>query len=204
MTHTTKKEMNLILSEYLKEELLVTGHFWRLNLKDQNLDELILDKNRRNYVIYCLGVLSKSIRKVLNLQIKEMCLRLTSELHELINYESFKLIADQLLKNQIKWNHIIILLVFAVELIVAEINENPSRQFIDSIYFYLCTYFNNYLLNWINDNQAFEGLISYANTLDEDSFLDGWSMNFIIKFATISIVSLLLIACILIVKNKIK
>lgn len=206
MTQTNKTELNLIISEYLRAELMSKGHNWEL--RDKNLDqtELILSDSRRKNVVHCLCILSHLMKKTFKVQLKQMCLKLESEIDDLTNldYELFESLANELFSERIRWSHLISLLVFATELILITINENPSRDFIDNIHFYLCTYLNNHLLQWINDNQAWQGLISYCNqeSLSSDSLVDKilskihWS-NRSVRIGTISFLSIVLVYCFL-------
>ena len=212
MSQTNKTEISLIISEYLKEELLLKGHHWQLTNQNRlNQAELVLSSTKRKNVINCLCILSQSMRTTFSEQLRQMCSKLDSEVADLttLDYESFQDVAHELFSQGIKWGHIGILLVFATELILSTIDDNPSRQFIDNIYFYLCTYFNNYLLIWINNHEAFDGLISYCNQHNTsettvDGFLKKFNWMHDYKFlklgAAISVVSILV--CVLIAKSK--
>lgn len=205
---TSKTEINWIISEYLKRELQVKGHTWQpKNRIDRN--ELILSDGRRENVVECLIVLSRLVRKAYKAQLARVCTELDSKLDDLtrLDYESFKTLADELFDDEVKWSHVICLLVFATELILITLNDNPSRELIENVFYFLCTYLNAHLLSWINEHGAWDGLLAYSNShsLDDESVLNKftaiWS-NKSVKIGTISLVSVLLLYCIFILRKK--
>lgn len=207
---TTKTELNLIICEYLKAELQVNGHSWKPKLEiDQS--ELILSENRRQNVVECLIVLSRSVRRAYRTQLDRMCSELTAKLDDLtsLDYESFKTLADELFRDEIKWSHLVCLLVFATELILAELQSNPSRELIENVHYFLCTYLNQQrLLTWINEQRAWHGVLAYSNqhSLDDEGLLNKitaiWS-NKSVKFGTtVSLISVLIIYCVFILRKK--
>ena len=205
---TTKTEVSLVIAEYLKEELQVKGHSWQSKNRI-NQSELILSEHRRQNVVECLIVLSRSIRRVHKAQLGRMCSKLKARLDDLtrLNYESFKTLADKLFVGEVKWSHVICLLVFAGELILTELNSNPSRELIENIHRFLCTYLNTHLLSWINEQGAWNGLLAYSNqhSLDDESLLNRiaaiWS-NKSAKIGTISLVGIVLVCCIFVLKRN--
>lgn len=177
MNQTNKTETKLIISEYLKEELLLKGHRWQSNNQiNSNQDDLILSISKRKSVVNSLNALSQSMRTNFRLQLQQMCSKLDNEVDDLVNldYESFQDIANELFSQGIKWSNIICLLVFASELILSTIDSNPSRDLIDNISAYLSTYINDNLLTWINDHQAWQGLLTYSNQFNtNETVVDG-------------------------------
>ena len=205
---TNKTELNLIICEYLKEELQVKGHSWKPKLRvDQS--ELVLRENRRQNVIEHLVVLSRSARRAYKVQLGRMCSELNDRLDDLgsLDYESFKTLADELFRDEIKWSHVICLLVFATELILTELESNPSRQLIENVHFFLFTYLSAHLLVWINEQGAWDGLLAYSNqhSLDDESLLNKiaaiWS-NHSAKIGTVSLAGIVLVYCIFIFRKK--
>jgi len=216
MTHTNKSEIDLIICEYLREELLLKGHHWQTNRLVRNTNELILNSNGRRNVINCLCTLSQSMRTTFSEQLSQMCAKLDNEVADLttLDYESFQDVANELFSQGIKWGHIVCLLVFGSELILTTINDNPSRELIDNISQFLCTYLNDNLLNWINDHAGWQGLINYCNENNVDTgegstVVDGimrkihnWHENKYLRLgAAISVVGIIL-GCVLISAKK--
>lgn len=205
---TNEAEVNWIISEYLRRELQVQGHTWQpKNRIDQS--ELVLNENRRQNLVECLHVLSQSVQRAYRTQITQLCSKLNSQLDDLtrLDYDSFKTLADELFRDEVKWSQVICLLVFGAELILATLNDNPSRQLIENIYLFLCTYLNAHLLCWINEHGAWDGLLAYSNvhSLDDDSLLSKftavWS-NKSVQIGTLGLVSVLLVYCIFILRKK--
>ena len=211
---TNRTELELIISEYLRQELLAKGHRWQSPVTTTNSNQLILDENSRRIVIDCLRVLSHQIRTTFKVQLNQMCSRLSSEIDDLayLDYESFKCVANELFSDRAKWTHLICLLVFASELILSTIDDNPSRQSIDNVYLHLITYLNDddKLLSWINDHDGWQGLIRYCNQhdLDDESLINKllrkWFNNKIIKYGSISLLGVALVYCVLVIRNKLR
>lgn len=215
MSHTTETEVDLIICEYLREELLVKGHHWQARPAsvERNQHDLILNATKRTNVINCLCSLSQSMRTTFSEQLSQMCAKLDSEVADLVtlDYESFRDVANELFSQGIKWGHIICLLVFGSELILSTINENPSRELIDNVSHYLSTYINDHLLIWINDHDGWQGLISYQHNIQTDGecTVDGilkkiahWHENKYLKLGVaISVVGIIL-GCVLVSTKK--
>ena len=211
MAQTNRTEVALIISEYLKEELQTKGHHWQPTNQNQNTNDLILNSAKRRNVVNCLCTLSQSMRASFSEQLRQMCAKLDNEVADLtaLDYESFQDVANELFSQGIMWGHIICLLVFGSELILSTIDENPSRALIENIAQYLSNYINANLLTWINDHEAWNGLIIYSNqhSAPFESTVDGlfkkfsWHDSKFLKVgAAIGVVGILV--CVLISKSK--
>ena len=211
MAQTNRTEVGLIISEYLKEELQAKGHHWQPTDQSRNTNDLILNSAKRRNVVNCLCTLSQSMRAAFSEQLRQMCAKLDNEVADLatLDYESFQDVANELFSQGIKWGHIICLLVFGSELILSTIDESPSRALIENIAQYLSNYINANLLTWINDHEAWSGLISYCNqhSAPSECTVDGlfkkinWHDSKLLKFgAAIGVVGILV--CVLISKSK--
>lgn len=180
MSKINHNEIEFLISEYLREELLSKGYNWKLN---KNLDKLVsINLTKRKKIVYCIRTLSELARSNFKDQFQQMCSKLNNL--ENLNYELFKNLADELFKNKYNWSNIIFLLIFSLELILTTIDEFPSRTQIDNIHYFISKYLSDNLLNFMNENNGWEGLIEYCNqnNLDE-TFIEKLSrqINFIIN-----------------------
>lgn len=212
MAQTNRSEVDLIISEYLKDELQARGHHWQpTNPARNHANEPILNSSKRRNVVNCLCTLSQSMRAAFSEQLRQMCAKLDNEVADLatLDYESFQDVANELFSQGIKWGHIVCLLVFGSELILSTIDENPSRALIENIAQYLSNYINTNLLTWINDHEAWSGLTAYCNqhTAPSDCTVDGpfkklsWHDSRLLKIgAAIGVVGILV--CVLVSKSS--
>lgn len=165
MLKTNKTEINLIVYEYLKEELRSKGFNLPIEL-EFNENEITLSPNKLKQIIEILCKLTHSICKTFNDNLNQMCINIehkmienSSNLIEL-EYSAFKHVADELFSHGYKWLHIICLFIFSFKLIIFKINDKRLPELTKNICDYLTMYLSqNLLLEWINQNNGWSGLI---------------------------------------------
>lgn len=173
---TNRTEINLIVYEYLKEELKNKGLQWPLDNKPNlNENELNLSSKKRKQIIDVLSNLSHSISTTFNDNLNQMCLNIEANLNENLSnlveldYESFREVADELFSDGFKWVHIICLLLFSTKLIIFKINDCRIAEFTMNICNYLTMFLSQHLLTWINDHGAWTGLLEYFDNINYGS-----------------------------------
>lgn len=168
MLKTNRKEINLIVHEYMKEELTSKGIKWMLDevkSDSQSINEKELDSNKRRQIIQILSKLTKSICTEFSDNLNSMCINLENHLNENssnlieLDYPSFKSVADELFSHGFKWSHIVCLFAWCFKLILFKINDNHYREFAKNICDYLTSFLSQNLLEWINQHGSWLGLM---------------------------------------------
>lgn len=170
MERTNRAEINLIVYEYLREELKSKGFHWPLESPAVDESETLLSANQRRQVVEALCKLSHSISTSFNDSLNKMCLTIESEMTVSnlveLDYESFKAVADELFSQGYKWIHLICLLVFATKLIIFKINDSRSVELVRNVCVYLTDYLSQLsLVSWMNENRGWHGLLDYFESL---------------------------------------
>ena len=174
MFETNRSEIRLIIYEYLAEELKSKGFNWTLDQLDLNENEIALNLRKRKQIVDALCKLSYSIRTTFNDNLNQMCLMVENKMNDNksnlidLDYESFKSVADELFSFECKWSHLICLLLFSTKLIIFKINDNRCAELTKNICDYLTNYLSKNLLNWINSQKAWIGLLEYYDSLNYD------------------------------------
>lgn len=164
----SRYDVEKIVFTYFKEQLHLKGVHWhhhRLELSTSTnarikefvnvLNELSSDLRTANVGYNEIRGKTASVIEVLNRQDQ-------SDLSE-SGYLIYSCIAEGLFSQGIKWNHILTLFVFTLELAYDYSQSCQNLNRITTVFEWLVNYIYERLLSWINNHKGWDGLIDYYN-----------------------------------------
>jgi hypothetical protein len=170
---TSPAEIGLIVKEYLIQQMWIRRSFnWCPNVSIEPETRPTLPVNRRKVVVETLCHLSRELLFDYEPAILDMTQSFNSyfdgDIGAPIDYESFEAIAAEVFCEEIKWSHILIILLFGCELALVHGVSHGQFEIVNDMHGHLTTYLTRHLANWISDHQGWEGLVAWSEERVEE------------------------------------
>lgn len=159
-----RPDVETIVFTYFKEQLNLKGIHWhhqRLeNTSNQRIKEFVNVLNELSSDLRSGNVGYNEIREKTAQVITVLDRPNQSNLDE-SGYNIYSCIAEHLFSQGIKWNHILTLFVFSLELAYDYSQSRQNLNLIDTVAEWLVNYVHDRLLNWINNHKGWDGMVDY-------------------------------------------
>jgi hypothetical protein len=164
-----RSEVTQIITSFMRERLSKRGYQWSVPpLSDVTSaigsDHLLLNQ--------AMNLIADTMLKENETTIRDMSRRAVTQ--NILDYASFKVIADEMFTEGVQWSHIVMLMLFGSELayVLGVVNDNrqnnESNSFVNQVNEWLIQYFSSSrsLRDWILIHGRWNGLIAYAGLSD--------------------------------------
>jgi hypothetical protein len=157
-------EIESIVWDHVKSQLELKGIQWipaRFNQLNSVNSRFNCSEDKRKKILRILGLMSNDLLNKNRDFLRSKCETVIERLDQLnsdqldaLGYISFCEIADALFSKGIRWNHILVLFVFSVELSFIYSRIKDNLLLIDKVTDWLLQYLSDRLLVWINNNNG--------------------------------------------------
>jgi len=155
-----RSEVTQIISNFMKQRLGKRGYQWSAPSSPPatGSDHLLL--------IQAMNLIADTMLSENETTIRDMSARAVRQ--NILDYGSFKVIADEMFTEGFQWSHIVMLLLFgselAFELGVAGDARQNNESFVNQVNEWLIRYFSSSgsLKEWILSHGRWNGLVAYA------------------------------------------
>lgn len=159
-----RNEVSQIITNFMKQRLSKRGYQWSApsSVSATSGDHLLLSQ--------AMNLIADTMLNENEVTIRDMSARAVRQ--NILDYGSFKVIADEMFTEGFQWSHIVMLLLFgselAFELGVASDARQNNESFVNQVNEWLIRYFSSStsLKEWILSHGRWNGLVAYAGLSD--------------------------------------